>query len=174
MTKTLRFKEYSFVYNPKELSIENRRNLVEFCVPFLGSIVQDMGQANTVIKGKGEFIGKNCIEEAKKLQSMIKNSKNGLLFIPDMDPIDAYLYRFDINLENLPGSIEYEFEFWENKEYSKEFLSSQESLYHIVLSGETLWTIARDYDTTVSDLMKLNPKIRRPDYLEEGQRILIV
>jgi LysM repeat protein len=42
---------------------------------------------------------------------------------------------------------------------------------HVVRQGETLTSIARDYDTSVSALRKMNGI--QGDYLREGQKLLV-
>ena len=43
---------------------------------------------------------------------------------------------------------------------------------HLVKPNETLWQIARDYNTTVDELVKLN-KIKRIDRIKTGKKLVI-
>lgn len=45
--------------------------------------------------------------------------------------------------------------------------------YHKVRPGESLWLIARRYKTTVTKLRKLNPKLRRSNTLQPGEKIRV-
>ncbi len=45
-------------------------------------------------------------------------------------------------------------------------------LFYVVQPGDTLWKIARRYQTTVDTLVKVN-QITNPDYLEVGQKLII-
>ena len=65
-----------------------------------------------------------------------------------------------------------------SKEYAammaKKKRSSRSSRrYHKVRPGESLWLIARRYKTTVSKLRKLNPKLRRSNTLQPGDKIRV-
>ena len=44
--------------------------------------------------------------------------------------------------------------------------------YHVVQKGDTLWSLAQKYGTTVNQLMKWNQKVV-PEYLQIGQRLMI-
>ncbi|KPJ56848.1 MAG: hypothetical protein AMJ42_04890, partial [Deltaproteobacteria bacterium DG_8] len=43
---------------------------------------------------------------------------------------------------------------------------------HLVQPKETLWKIARDYNTTVDELIKLN-NLKKPDHIKIGKKLLI-
>ena len=45
--------------------------------------------------------------------------------------------------------------------------------YYIVQTGDTLTSIANKYNTTVTNLIKLNPQIKNPDLIYAGDKILI-
>lgn len=46
-------------------------------------------------------------------------------------------------------------------------------LWHTVVKGESLWVIAKAYDTTVADLLTLNPDIRNPNLILVGQKVRV-
>jgi LysM repeat protein len=50
--------------------------------------------------------------------------------------------------------------------------TAEEGEYHVVQSGDTLGSIALEYDTTVEDLLRLNPDVD-PTALNIGQRIRV-
>jgi LysM repeat protein len=50
--------------------------------------------------------------------------------------------------------------------------TAEEGQYHVVQSGDTLGSIALEYDTTVEDLLRLNPDVD-PTALNIGQRIRV-
>ena len=45
--------------------------------------------------------------------------------------------------------------------------------YYIVQTGDTLTSIASKYNTTVTNLIKLNPQIKNPDLIYTGDKILV-
>ena len=69
------------------------------------------------------------------------------------------------------GSPEYE-RLSQSKRASKRGRSSS-SRYHKVRAGQSLWTIARKHRTTVAKLKRLNPKLKRDDTLQPGDKIRV-
>ncbi len=51
--------------------------------------------------------------------------------------------------------------------------SSKGRKYHKVRAGQSLWTIARKHRTTVKKLKRLNPKLKRSNTLQPGDRIRV-
>jgi len=51
-------------------------------------------------------------------------------------------------------------------------ISQPAGVYHIVASKETLWRIARNYNTDINQIMRVN-RIQDPAHLAVGQRLLI-
>lgn len=45
--------------------------------------------------------------------------------------------------------------------------------YYIVQSGDSLWSISQKFDTTINNLLKLNPQITNPSLIYVGQKIKI-
>jgi LysM repeat protein len=50
--------------------------------------------------------------------------------------------------------------------------TEEQGEYHVIQSGDTLGSIALEYDTTVEELMRLNPEVD-PTALSVGQRIRV-
>ena len=49
----------------------------------------------------------------------------------------------------------------------------QRAVYHTVVSGETLWGIARAWGMTLGELLVLNPQIKNPNVIQPGQRLRV-
>ena len=49
----------------------------------------------------------------------------------------------------------------------------QTKRWHAVVKGESLWSIAKLYDTTVDSLLVLNPDIRNPNLILVGQKVRV-
>ena len=47
------------------------------------------------------------------------------------------------------------------------------SLTHTVEKGDTLYSLARKYDTTVSDICELNNNMKTTDVLKPGQKLIV-
>ena len=48
-----------------------------------------------------------------------------------------------------------------------------ENINHTVAPGESLYSIARRYRTTVSDILRANPEIAEPSRIRVGQVVVI-
>lgn len=174
ITNKMKYKNFTFDYNPKQINIDNRKNLVEIKLPFLGSVVQDLGREKRVVTGNGEFFGENCIEKFNELSNLSLENKSGLLFIPGIEPFKAFFKSLKMTADPMPNLISYSFEFWEDTAAETVEFKNLSPTYHVVLQGETLWDIARKYNTTAYNLITLNPDIKRPNMLLVGQKVMLV
>lgn len=76
----------------------------------------------------------------------------------------------------LTGKVLYEM----NKEFVSDIIEEEGDIpekkasitIYVVGEGDDFWNLAKKYNTTVSDLMKIN-KIEDPEHIEEGQKLLI-
>ena len=44
---------------------------------------------------------------------------------------------------------------------------------YTVVKGDTLWALSRTYETTVDELVALNPAIRNPNLIYPGQKVRV-
>lgn len=51
--------------------------------------------------------------------------------------------------------------------------NNDKSDYYVVQAGDSLWSISQKFDTTIDNLMKLNPQINNPNLIFVGQEIKI-
>ncbi len=73
--------------------------------------------------------------------------------------------------ENKPVNLIYDLDF---EELDPEVLNSIASVtIHVVQQGETLWGIAKEYNTNVDDIARING-IENVDYIQAGQKLLII
>lgn len=73
-------------------------------------------------------------------------------------------------LENMNGEIISNIEFSDEEEVQQPVASV---VIYVVQKGDTLWTIAKRYHTTVEDILLLN-EIENPDKIYPGQKLLIL
>jgi len=50
---------------------------------------------------------------------------------------------------------------------------SAESKIYTVVTGDTIWTISQEFEISLNELIKANPHISNPDYIEPGYRLMI-
>lgn len=65
---------------------------------------------------------------------------------------------------------------WDNgnqENSNQEQHNNDESNYYVVQAGDSLWSISQKFDTTIDNLIKLNPQIYNPNLIFVGQEIKI-
>lgn len=173
ISSQMKYKDFIFEYNPSQISIDSKKNLVEIKLPFLGSVIQDFGREKRVVIGSGEFFGSDCINKFNELSKLCEDNTSGYLFIPGLEPFLAFLKNVKMKADPTPNLIGYSFEFWEDTAVENIEFQNLSPSYHIVTDGETLWDIANRYNTTVYELITLNPQIKRPNMLTAGQKVML-
>lgn len=164
---TMRFAGYEWLHNPVSLVItnglsQNRHSLYEENVQ-----VSAQRLDLKVYSGKGELAGGDCIEQYKKLEKLFLSGKKGVLTIPGMEPVYASFSKLEAVGTDTPDLLSYTFEFVQE-------LSAEKSTYPCECeckAFQTLYDIAYEWDIPLERLVELNPQIRRPDELKEGERV---
>lgn len=184
----MRYKDYIWPYNPATYSITYERQVAVHKVPFGCYYMQDLGLGCRVMRGQGEFSGKDAYAEFKKLASVFYNGGPGLLIHPLWQISNAYFTSLKLEQEPLPDYVRYSFEFRERYDgYSEELSakgtsgegtgtaakSSGQENACVVVSGDTLWGIARRWDVPLEDLLRANPGIKNPNLIRPGDRVVI-
>ena len=164
---TMRFAGQSFKYNPVELKIENKKMHKSSMIPFKGEYSSAGLPRCTVISGRGEFVGEDCIEQYKSLLALYETGSEGVLSIPGLMPVYAYISGVSAVGETTPDLISYTFEFTEKTGVRER----KKREFHIVREGETLFDIAYIEGISIESLVRLNPDIRRPDSLVTGEKV---
>lgn len=173
MGSNMKFKDYEWINNPKQITIEQSKNIKEFNLPYVGSCLQNFGNEKKIVKGTGEFFGETAKEQFNDLYQVYEQKESGILSIPGIESFTAMFKSIKMSLDATPDFIAYTFEFWENQENEINNQISTVPDYHIVREGEDLFDIAYLYDTTAANLMELNPTIKRPDELEVGSKVML-
>ena len=97
----------------------------------------------------------------------------------NLENIDAAIEGNSIAIKAtiiLSGKILYEM----NKEFISDIVEEEGDMpekkasitIYVVGDGDTLWDLAKKYNTTVCDLMKIN-KVEDPEHIEQGQKLII-
>lgn len=171
-TAPMRFKDYTWKYNPKTIEVSYRREIKEWKLPGQGNLLQDLGPGKRIVTGEGEFFGEDCLFQFQQLSELCRQGGTGFLVLPDSAGFEAELVSLVMNGRAGPDVIGYRFEFWEQVNQLTQ-LPDLGKKYHTVAQGETLWDIAKEYDIHIITLAKLNPNIKRPDRLTPGQRVVL-
>ena len=181
----MRYKNYVWPYNPKIYEIKFERDIAVNKVPFGRYMMSNMGRSFRILKGEGEFAGKGAYDEFKKLASVFYEETPGVLIHPVWQSSNAFFVSLSLKQEPYEDYISYTFEFWEQSEEYVEnavlvkaaptqntAVSSEKRVYTVV-SGDTMWAIARRYNVTLSNLIAANPHIKNPNLIYPGNRIYL-
>lgn len=185
LLEPMRYKNYIWPHNPRTYSISYERQVAVHKVPFGRYCTQDLGMSCRVMRGEGEFVGEGAYEEFKKLATVFYAGGPGLLIHPVWQISSAYFTDLKLEQEPLPDYVRYSFTFREDYDlYSNQLrlLGGEEPLgeeervsgaEHTVVSGETLWCIARHYGVDLAALLGANPGIKNPNHIYPGDKVVI-
>lgn len=165
----MRFCGYSLRHNPATLRIDCAENIRELGSPCCAPKSACLGNRLRHIVGEGELYGADCIEQFRALEKLCANGEEGLLSLPKMPSIHAYLKELRMLAEPKEDMLKYRFEFVESRR--SENKTPDAAYYMTVVPNESLWDIAYRYKMPIETLVHLNPQIRYIDWLEEGERV---
>lgn len=184
----MRYKDYIWPHNPATYSITYERQVAVHKVPFGRYYMQDLGLGCRVMRGQGEFSGKDAYAEFKKLASVFYSGGPGLLIHPLWQISNAYFTSLKLEQEPRPDYVRYSFEFRERYDGYNEKLSARDSSGEasntalkgsgqenacIVVSGDTLWGIAKRWNVSLESLLQANPGIKNPNLIRPGDKVVI-
>lgn len=181
----MRYKDYVWPHNPRIYEITFERKLAVNKVPFGRYFMQDMGLNCRVLRGEGEFVGESAYDEFKKLASVFYDGEPGILIHPVWQSSNAFFAALSLKQEPYEDYVSYSFEFWEKYDgYSGDVAqinsgtaaktgknSDDKEHKYTVVSGDTMWGIARRNRMALSELIKLNPQIGNPNRIYPGDII---
>lgn len=188
----MRYKNFVWPHNPRVYTIEYRREMGTHKVPFGRYHLQDLGPTRRVMKGEGEFVGENAYEQFKALAAVFYQDGPGMLIHPVWQAAKAYFVELSLEQEPRRDYVKYTFTFWESYDGYQPYARKAESggavggststaagtveteqVWHTVVKGESLWSIARRYGTDVSGILSLNPQMKNPNLIYAGERVRV-
>lgn len=181
----MRYKDYIWPHNPATYSITYERQVAVHKVPFGRHCMQDLGMGCRIMRGQGEFAGNGAYDAFKQLATVFYDGGPGLLIHPLWQISNAYFTSLKLEQEPLPDYVRYSFEFRERYDGYREELTAaaggllpqssgtgQETVCAVV-SGDTLWGIAKRYNVEMEDLLRVNPGIKNPNLIRVGDKVVI-
>ena len=93
----MRYKDYIWPHNPATYSITYERQVAVHKVPFGRYCMQDLGLGCRIMRGQGEFSGKDAYGEFKRLASIFYSGGPGLLIHPLWQISNAYFTSWNRN-----------------------------------------------------------------------------
>jgi len=184
--RPMKYKDYVWPHNPKIYGISYQRKVAVSKVPFGHYLMRDMGLSYRVLKGEGEFCGPGAYDEFKKLATVFYDGGPGKLWHPLWQESNAYFVALSLKQEPLPDYVYYTFEFWESYDEHVETVRLESAAgtaataaaaevrkTHTVVSGDTLWAIAKRNGLSLQALLALNPEIKNPNLIRPGQTVYL-
>ena len=184
----MRFKDYTWPYNPESCRCVWERKLLRRKLPFGGVSLQDLGRWGRTFEGEGSFCGARAYEEFRALEALFREEGAGLLTHPQWGTVRARFASLELSQEPLPDFVRYRFVFWEEDEGESGFRRiagsggsgaagasqvRQEPVYYTVRKGDTRWAIAKGRGMTLAALIALNPQIRNPNRIYPGEKVRV-
>ena len=166
---TMRFKGEQWRHNPREITFESDKFLSEYGSPGGCSYIQSTCRKNMRIKGSGELYGADCLEQFARLYRLFKEGGSGVLSIEGIGSLYAVFESLSVTGKPKPDILEYSFVFREVMEKKRRTLPAE----HTAQNGENLWDISYRFGIPVETLLQLNPSVKRPDIIEDGQVIAL-
>lgn len=165
----MRFDGFTFGHNPSKLRIEDADSVSAILPPVAPPDSRLMGRKPRVIRGEGELYGADCIEQYAGLYALYMQARKGILSLPHMTPMTAYLKELSLTASPKENILGIAFTFIEARGESAPV--SVEPYYTVRENGESLWDIAYAFGSDMDTLVRLNPKIRFIDELNEGEKV---
>ena len=155
---TMRFSGLTLHHNPSKIEVldvsELSENLIIGGVPFVcGS-------------------GANAFEQYLDLRDLYKNGTAGALSLSGVRPFYAFLAKLGLKCMPVDDVVEYSFTFLE----APNLVPTENStapLFRIAEEGQDLWDISVITGISVDTLVMLNPQLKSPCEVSQGDKIRI-
>ncbi len=166
----MKYKNFVWLHNPSTIDITVARDLKEAKIPFKGSVIQDFGREKRIVSGSGQFFGEDCMAQFESLFLVFKQGGAGYLSLPGIDSFLALFKDLKLIGNSMPNVVNYSFEFWEDLSSTATKLDFQADFY-TALEGDTIWSIAANFELSIDTLMALNPSVKSPNQLNAGEKV---
>lgn len=181
----MRYKDYIWPHNPRVYTIDYERQVAVDKVPFGLYHLQDLGRTRRVMRGEGEFVGKDAYAQFGALANVFYKEGPGQLVHPLWQAANAYFVELTLKQEPRPDYVSYSFTFWEDLggydgklklepvQVGEQGQKENDKVVYRVVKGDTLWGIAKRHGVTVEQLLQRNPDIKNPNLIRVGQEVVI-
>lgn len=164
----MRFGGFEWEHNPLSVQILHSNDFKVYNLCSQKNVAYPLGRKLRIVKGKGEFAGKDCILRYKELAQVFFKGQKALLSLPFEVPFEAFFTELSLVAQPSPDFCEYTFEFLEVQTSSA---ASVPKVYIPQQQGENLFDIAYKFGVKVEKLVELNPQLRRADELPPFEEV---
>lgn len=166
----MRFARIRLPHNPRNLKIQSKKSVKNSVLLDGRRITDKILHTPKLISGKGELYGEHCFEQFNRLQMLYADKQEEILSVPGVGAFCAVLSELSLAAEPMDGVILFSFTFtcYDGKNVSKKI--SEKSTYR-VKQDENLWDVSYTSGVDIDKLLKLNPWIRTPWSIKEGEEV---
>ncbi len=161
----MKFGEYTFMHNPKTLTVQSGVLGSKRIYPFSDSLFKPICLDNAVVSGSGVITGEDCFEKLLRLLDCL-GGEGRLLSVSPFPSVRAVLTSLKYSLSPSENLIDIDFSFTCSSSSVQGDVLAVKSV--TAKSTETLWDIGYKYGVAVEELLRLNTFVKRPDELEKG------
>ena len=173
----MRFGSFVWPNNPRTYTISCKRQTAVHKVPMGGFVVQDLGRTATVMKGEGEFFGADAYSTFLELLAVFQKGGRGTLVHSVWQTAGAYLTELELTQEPRDDYVAYRFTFCEAPGAAEEPAAgigqTDGKRFYELREGQTLWTVSNAYGLSMTELLRLNPQIAKPNEVQSGTRVRV-
>lgn len=176
----LKMRYGSFVWpnNPRTYTLSCKRQTAVHKIPMGGFAVQDLGRNAAVLRGEGEFFGKDAYADFQELLTVFEAGGARLLVHPLWQTAGAYFTELALTQEPRDDYVAYRFEFCQAPEAAAVQSQSADGQsagkkYCELAAGQTLWALCESCGISMTELLKLNPQIARIGAVTPGTQVRV-
>lgn len=111
MNNKILFKNIGIDCNITSMSIITNRNNISIPTPFGQNIIQNIGNAVTIIKISGDVLTDSSRKDLESMEELLYSSESGILKIPNRKDMKVFFVALSKKESNKDGSISYSLEF---------------------------------------------------------------
>lgn len=113
---SMRYKDYTWKYNPSRCVYSCDKSLVKHIYPELHAAeIEDMDIEGAIISGVGEFFGPTAYQDWQELLAVFKDVGIGEFYHPIFTDVTmASMKKLDATTEPRENYVSYSFEFWQH------------------------------------------------------------
>ena len=173
----MRFGSFVWPNNPRTYTISCKRQTAVHKVPMGGFVVQDLGRTAMVMKGEGEFFGAHAYDTFLELLAVFQKGGREMLVHPVWQTAGAYFTELELTQEPRDDYVAYRFTFCESPgaadAEAAEAETGEGQRFYELREGQSLWTVSSAYGLSMTELLRLNPQIAKPNEVQSGTRVRV-